>query len=71
MYTYQMILSWSDEDHAWIVIVPELPGCFADGPTPQEAIDNAQEVIGIWIKTAQEDGEQIPEPQHFHVSATA
>ena len=26
-----MIMSWSEEDQAYIVSVPELPGCMADG----------------------------------------
>jgi predicted RNase H-like HicB family nuclease len=66
-----MNLSWSDEDQAWIVMIPELPGCFADGPTPEEAIANAQEVMRIWLETAQEDGMPIPEPQHYELPASA
>ena len=30
-YKYQMIITWSDIDGAYIVDVPELPGCMADG----------------------------------------
>ena len=30
---YEMIIYWSDEDEAFVVEVPELPGCMADGPT--------------------------------------
>lgn len=30
---YEMIVFWSDTDNAFIVEVPELPGCMADGPT--------------------------------------
>ena len=28
---YEMIIWWSDEDEAFIVDVPELPGCMAHG----------------------------------------
>lgn len=31
MEKYSMIISWSEEDQAYIVLVPELPGCMADG----------------------------------------
>ena len=49
MKKYSMIMSWSEEDQAYIISVPELPGCMADGKTPEEAVRNAEEVIEIWI----------------------
>ena len=33
-----MMISWSDDDQAYIVSVPDLPGCMADGKTPDEAV---------------------------------
>ena len=65
MSKYSMIMSWSDEDQAYIVSVPELPGCMADGKTPEEAVKQAQIVIDLWIESALEDGEEIPEPHLF------
>ncbi len=29
MSKYSMVMSWSEEDQAYIVSVPELPGCMA------------------------------------------
>ena len=60
---YEMIIYWSDEDNAYIVEVPELPGCMADGKTYEEAIKNAQKVIQEWIETAKELGREIPAPK--------
>lgn len=57
-----MILSWSEEDQSYIVSVPELPGCMADGKTPEEAVKEAEVVIDMWIETAKELGREIPEP---------
>ena len=65
MPKYSMLISWSEEDQAYIVSVPELPGCMADGKTPEEAVKEAQTVIELWIETALEDGETIPEPALF------
>ncbi len=31
MYKYERIIFWSKDDDAFIVEVPELPGCMADG----------------------------------------
>ena len=60
---YELIVYWSTEDQSYIVEVPELPGCMADGATYQEAVANAEVVIGEWIQTARELGRPIPEPR--------
>ncbi len=58
---YELIIYWSDVDQAFIVEVPELPGCAADGETYQEAVQNVEVVIQEWIETAIELGRPIPE----------
>jgi predicted RNase H-like HicB family nuclease len=60
---YELIIYWSEIDQFFIVEVPELPGCAADGETYQEAVQNAEIVIQEWIETAQELGRSIPEPK--------
>jgi predicted RNase H-like HicB family nuclease len=58
-----MIVWWSDEDDAYVVEVPELPGCMAHGKSRQEAIQNAEDAISLWVKTAEEDRLEIPKPR--------
>ncbi len=58
---YEVIIYWSDEDHAFIAEVPELPGCAADGATHAKALANAEVVIQEWIETAKQLGRPIPE----------
>ena len=60
---YEMISYWSDVDEAFLVEIPELPGCMADGETYQEAVQNAEVVIQEWIATTQSLGRSIPEPR--------
>ena len=60
---YELIIYWSEVDQAFIVEIPELSGCAADGETYQEAVQNAEVVIREWIETAQELGRAIPEPR--------
>ena len=60
---YEMIIWWSVEDDAYVVDVPELPGCMAHGATRQTAIKNAEDAIKFWIKTAKDDGKAIPQPR--------
>ncbi|WP_215844539.1 type II toxin-antitoxin system HicB family antitoxin [Acidithiobacillus montserratensis] len=63
MSKYELVIYWSNEDNAFIVEVPELPGCMADGATYQEAVANAERVIGEWVETAMNLGRSIPEPR--------
>jgi len=60
---YELIIYWSDVDNSFIVEVPELAGCKADGSTYEEAVQNVKEVIKIWIDTAKEIGRPIPQPK--------
>ena len=63
MYKYELIIYWSDDDELYVVEVPELPGCMADGQTYEEAVQNAQRVISEWVETAESLGRQIPQPR--------
>ena len=63
MYKYELIIFWSEEDGRYIIEVPELPGCMADGLTYEEAIKNAGDVISEWIDTARGLGREIPQPK--------
>jgi len=60
---YEIIIFWSEEDGAFVVEVPELPGCMADGRTREEALAAAERAINDWIETAREIGRPIPQPR--------
>ncbi|HVF51396.1 MAG TPA: type II toxin-antitoxin system HicB family antitoxin [Pyrinomonadaceae bacterium] len=63
MYKYEVIIYWSREDQVFVAEVPELPGCMAHGNSQQEALTKANEAIQLWIDTAQEFGDPVPEPK--------
>ena len=63
MHRYEVILFWSAEDDAFVAEVPELPGCTAHGASPAEALANAQEAMSLWVDTATEYGDPVPEPK--------
>ena len=60
---YELIIYWSKDDDSFVVEVPELPGCMADGQTYAEAVANAETIIHEWIATARDLGRPIPEPR--------
>lgn len=62
MLNYERVIYWSQEDDCWVVVIPELAGCQADGDTIQEALENADIIIQEWIDTAMSLGRSIPKP---------
>jgi predicted RNase H-like HicB family nuclease len=63
MYKYEIIIYWSSEDQVFIAEIPELPGCMAHGSTQEAALANANQAIQLWIDTALEFGDTVPEPK--------
>jgi len=60
---YELIIYCSKQENAFLVEVPELPGCMSDGASYEEAVANAQTVIAGWIETARSLDRPIPEPK--------
>ncbi len=63
MLRYEIIIYWSEEDGVFVAEVPELPGCAAHGATEEAALKNVKDAVGLWIDTAREFGDPIPEPK--------
>lgn len=68
MSKYSIFMQYDPQDRIYVASVPELPGCMADGKTPEEAVKNTEIIIQEWIETALEEGEEIPEPHLFSTS---
>jgi predicted RNase H-like HicB family nuclease len=60
---YEITISWSEPDQAFIAEVPELPGCAADGATYHEALAAIEVVMSEWLETARELGRPVPVPR--------
>lgn len=62
MSKHSLVVQWSEEDQAFIAIVPELEGLSAFGETVEEAVRELGVAKKLYLETLEEDGEQIPEP---------
>ncbi len=60
---YEIIIYWEKEDEIYVAEVPELSGCIAHGSNYDEALKNVKEAIQLWMDTAKEFGDPIPEPK--------
>lgn len=63
MNEYAINIFWSEEDGEYIAVIPDLRGCSASGETPEEALKEVQIAKQLWLETAQEQGDPIPEPR--------
>ena len=63
MHKYEVIIYWSNEDDTFVAEAPELPGCSAHGDTKASALQNVEQAIDLWIDTARELGDPVPDPR--------
>jgi antitoxin HicB len=52
-----------DEDGDYVARVAELPGCVADGETPEAALARLDEMQRLWFEDAIASGDALPEPE--------
>lgn len=66
---FTIAIEQGDENTAFGVVVPDLPGCFSAGDTLEEAFENSKEAISLWIEDALDNNEKIPEtlPLENHI----
>lgn len=53
----------SDPDGGYVAEIDELPGCMTQAETLDEALKAIEDARQLWIKTAYEEGQDIPLPR--------
>jgi predicted RNase H-like HicB family nuclease len=56
----RQVLIYQDEDGAWCAECPSLEGCFSQGSSYEDTLENIKEAIELWIEDALEANEAIP-----------
>lgn len=51
-----------EDGGGFLATFPDLPGCMADGETPEAGIREALDAAVSWLATAAEAGDPIPAP---------
>jgi len=64
MKDYHINVFYSDEDESYIAHIPDLEGCSAFGDTPETAVREVGIAKDLWIESAKEHGDPIPEPRY-------
>jgi len=66
MKGYFAIVRREDEDDAYRVEFPDLPGCACDAPTVDEALSNAEQALRSHVEELESKGRALPEPRPSH-----
>lgn len=69
MQKYEVVISWDNQDKIFVAYAPELAGCVAHGKTQIDALNNVNEAIELWLETAKEFGDEIPQPKERKLAA--
>ncbi len=59
-YVYPAIIT--NDGEAFLVDFPDLPDCFTDGQTPEEALDNATDALNLFLWHYEKNKRPIPAP---------
>lgn len=59
-YDFKVILE-PDESGGYVVSCPSLPGCYSQGETIDEALENIKEAIALCLEDMESQGEEIPD----------
>lgn len=66
---YSMLIQWSDEDHLFIVSLPEFgPFCHTHGSTYGEAARKGRECLESLIEAYEAEGWSLPKPKKYRSS---
>jgi len=63
------VLIEPDETGGYVVSCPSLSGCFSQGDTIEEAIENIKEAIELCLEDMKEHGEPIPATSHVLIGS--
>ncbi len=60
VYDFKVFLE-PDETGGYVAICPSLPGCYSQGETVEEAMENIEEAILLCLEDMRAQGEPLPE----------
>jgi len=64
MNNYHINVFYSTEDEGYIADIPDMECCSAFGETPEEALQEVLIAQKLWLETAKETNQEIPESKY-------
>jgi predicted RNase H-like HicB family nuclease len=67
-YEYPVVIEYDAKEDVYLADCPLLPGCYTDGRTFEEALENIRDAIQLVIESRQAVGDPIPIPATVKVA---
>lgn len=61
-YVFPAVFQWDPKENVYYVNFPDMDGCFTDGATLAEAMENAEDVLNLMIWSMEHEKQVIPTP---------
>jgi antitoxin HicB len=71
VYDFKVILEPDEEAGGYVVSCPALPGCYTQGDTIGEALENIKEAILLCLEDMQAQNQPIPDMSKILISSVA
>jgi predicted RNase H-like HicB family nuclease len=71
VYDFKVILEPDEEAGGYVISCPALPGCYSQGDTIDEALENIKEAIQLCLEDMQAQNQPIPDMSRTLVSSVA
>jgi len=62
MFKYPAKIAYNKKDKTYYVSFPDLPNCFTDGDTLEEALKRSEEVLSLYLESVHENNFKFSEP---------
>lgn len=63
----QIVLEPSKEG-GYTALVPALPGCISEGDNKDEALQNIQEAVALYLEPVEDDHSFTPEAEYLNIA---
>lgn len=69
MRTYRFSVVIEKDKDGYFALCPELEGCYTQGDTYEEVLENIKDAIRLHVEDRIEDGEDIPQPESVSLTS--
>ena len=69
MKTYRFSVVIEKDEDGYFALCPELQGCYTQGKTYEEALENIRDAIRLHLDDRLESGEEIPQPESVSLTS--
>lgn len=69
MHAYRFSVVIEKDRDGFFAFCPELQGCYTQGDTYEEVLDNIKDAIRLHVEDRLEDGEEIPQSESVSLTS--